>query len=90
MKDEINEKDLTSRNLDDYGDILNVSDIMNILKVSYPTALSLLTGKGEKDKIKAFRIRSVWKIRKEDFKKFIDDKVEYYKNIKVKKGNGKK
>jgi len=90
MKDEINERDFVGRNLDDYGDFLNVSDIMKILKVSYPTALGLLTLTGEKGKIKAFRIKSVWRIRKEDFREFIDYKVDYYKNIKVKKGKGKK
>jgi hypothetical protein len=86
MKDEFNEKMLSERNLDDYGDILDISDLMKILKISYPTALSLVTVKGEKDKIKSFRINKVWKIRKEDLKKFINEKVDYYKkNNKTKK-----
>jgi len=84
MKKEKNINDFVSRNIDDYGDILDARDVKNILKISFPTAYSLLTDKNEKGKIKAFKIKTVWKIPKKEFIKFLEDRF-----VNIKNGKGK-
>ena len=71
------------KKLADYGDILTVHDLMDIFKISYPTALSLISDKEEKGKIRAFRLtQRVWKIRKKDVESFLNEVISENKRKK--------
>jgi hypothetical protein len=66
----------SKKKLEEYGDFLTTNDLMDIFKISYPTALNLLSDKPKKGKILAFKITERdWRIRKKDVEDFIQESL---------------
>lgn len=54
--------------IDNYPDIINISDLMTILRISKPTAYNLI----KSGKLKSKKIGNSYRIKKEHLKQYLD------------------